>query len=244
MPNIEIKCDVLPPPYRDGFEQLAQALAELAGENLLGLSAFGGWAISDPFFANTSARGVAVLKDIDLRMIDRLASSGAKFGKKNVSAPLLMTPEYIAASCDVFPLELLEIQQSRVVVCGEDHFGELKFERRDVRLQCEREFKGELIQLRQGLLAVAGRHKLLGELCLAVTERTLRVLRGLIYLADPATVAKTAADVIAQAAGQTDITLGSLERITARGSEIGLADFERLYGEIKELASYADRLED
>ncbi len=243
MPNREFRTSALPVPYRDGFEQFARALVELAGDRLLGLSAFGGWLISDRFFEGTPARSVVVLNRIDLKMLSQLASSGARFGKQNVSAPLMMTPEYIKASCDVFPLELLEIQQLHAVVCGEDHFADLEFERNDVRLQCERELKSELIQLRQGLLAAAGRHKLLGELCLAVAERTVRILRGVLYLADPSNLAKSASDVVKQAAKQTDVGLGTLGRLVGRPPEIGMPEFERLYEEIAHLATYADTLQ-
>jgi hypothetical protein len=155
-----------------------------------------------------------------------------------------MTPEYIEASCDVFPLELLEIQQLHALICGEDHFANLRFERNDVRLQCERDLKSELIQLRQGLLAAAGRHKLLGELCLAVTERTLRILRGLLYLADSSKTAKSAGEVVKQAAAHTDVALRTLDRLVGRPLEIAMAEFEGLYGEIEQLATYADTLHD
>jgi hypothetical protein len=242
MAEPELISDALPVAYRDGFQQLAHALVELAGENLLGLSAFGGWLVDDRFFAGTPARSVAVLRSIDLKMLDQLASSGARFGKHNVGAPLMMTPEYIKASCDVFPLELLEIQQLHAVVCGEDHFADLEFDRNDVRLQCERELKSELIQLRQGLLAAAGRHKLLGELCLAVAERTVRILRGLLYLAAPSERWKSAADVVRQAAAQTDVALNTLDRLVGRPPEIGMPEFERLYDETASLAAYADGL--
>lgn len=242
MPNQDINVDTLPAAYRDGFRQFAQALLELAGDNLIGLSAFGGWLVDDPFFEGTPARSVAVLQRLDLKMLDQLASSGARFGKLNVRAPLMMTQEYIKASCDVFPLELLEIQQLRSPVCGRDHFAELTFERKDVRLQCEREFKSELIQLRQGLLAAAGRHKLLGELCRAVTERTVRILRGVLHLADPSETVKQAREVVERAAATTEVTLRTLDRLVAGGQEPGLAEFEGLYGEVAALAAYADAL--
>ncbi|MFQ5806838.1 MAG: hypothetical protein ACE5I3_10350 [Phycisphaerae bacterium] len=242
MANRELNTDPLPATHRAGFEQFAKALLELAGDNLLGLSAFGGWLVNDPFFEGTPARSVAVLRGVDLKTLDRLASSGAKFGKQNLRAPLIMTPEYIKASCDVFPLELLEIQQLHSLVCGEDHFAELTFERKDVRLQCEREFKGELIQLRQGLLAAAGRHRLLGELCLAVTERTLRILRGVLHHADPSAMAKQARDVVTKAATTTNVKLATLEGLVTGGQEPGLLEFEGLYAEVEALAAYADAL--
>ncbi|MBU0617385.1 MAG: hypothetical protein KKI02_06695 [Planctomycetes bacterium] len=244
MANLEIDSSTLPSMHRHGFEQFAQALLELAGDNLLGLSAFGGWLESDPFFEDTPARSVAVLKRVDLRMLDRLASSGAKFGKSNISAPLMMTPEYIKSSCDVFPLELMEIQQLHTPIVGDDRFVELTFGRNVVRLQCEREFKGELIQLRQGLLAAAGRHKLLPELCRACAARIVRMLRGVLFLGGVSPAPKLTHEIVKRAAETTGKSLDTLARIVAAPAEVEFDTFERFYGEIDALTSYVDGLTD
>ncbi len=244
MTNQKIDSSALPITHRQGFEQFAQALLEMAGDNLLGLSAFGGWLETDPFFEKTPARSVAVLKRVDLKMLDRLASSGTKFGKANISAPLMMTPEYIKSSCDVFPLELLEIQQLHTPIVGDDHFAELTFERRDVRLQCEREFKGELIQLRQGLLAAAGRHKLLPELCHTCAARTVRMLRGVLFLGGVNPAPKLTREIVKQAAETTDRPLDTLARIVTTPTEVDFDTFEQFYSEVDALTSYVDGLTD
>jgi len=244
MLNREIDSGALPTMYRQGFEQFARALLELAGDNLLGLSAFGGWLESDPFFEDTPARSVAVLQRVDLKMLDRLASSGAKFGKSKITAPLMMTPEYIKSSCDVFPLELMEIQQLHALVVGQDHFAELTFDHRDVRLQCEREFKGELIQLRQGLLAAAGKRKLLPQLCHACALRIARMLRGVLFLNGVSPAPKLTRAIVKRAAEVSDQPLETLARIVTRPDQIEFDALERFYAEVDALTSYVDKLTD
>ena len=240
MTQIEVKLDVLPQPYRDGFGQLARTLRELANDDLIALSAFGGWLVGDPFFTETPARSVAVLRRIDVKMLDRLASAGARLGHLNLRAPLIMTPEYITSSCDVFPLELLEIQQLHALVCGAEHFADLTFDRNDMRLQCERELKSELIQLRQGLLAAAGRHKLLAAVCLASAERTVRILRGVLHMAEPAETVKLAHELVKRVAAILGEPLATLQRLVSGGQEVGMVEFEGYYGELAALAARAD----
>ena len=111
MKNHDLNLDGIPRARREPFRGFTEALVGLAGESLVGLSAFGGWVVNEPLYSDTPARSVAVLKTVDLQMLDRLAHEGVKFGKQSIAAPLIMTPEYIRASCDAFPLELLEIQQ-------------------------------------------------------------------------------------------------------------------------------------
>lgn len=243
MAELEVNVTALPQNTRDSFRDLARLLANLAADNLLGLSAFGGWLADDPLFRATPARSVAVLRRFDLHMLDRLATEGVHFGKRGLSAPLMMTPEYIDASRDVFPLELLEIQQVHALLHGQDHFAELGFARPHVRLQCERELKSELIQLRQGLLAAAGQHNRLGQLCRNGAERAMRVLRGVLHLAS-AEAPRLSTDLVTRAAEVAGIRLEALAQVVADASRVEFAGFEKFYGDLSALAAYVDKLED
>ena len=240
MATVEINVASLPANTQTSFRELGQLIAELMGDEWLGFTAFGGWLVNDPLYAGTPARSVLVLKRIDLRKLDQLAARGPRFGQRGLAAPLLMTPPYIDASRDVFPLELLEIQQTGVLLLGADHFGPLTFEPADVRLQCERELKSALIQLRQGLLAAAGEHKRLADVSRAEADRLMRVLRGLLHL--KGTRATGAGQLVAASAAQTRWPLETLERVVADPTAVDFAAFERLYGELVTLAEYVDRL--
>jgi len=229
----------LPDERRDAMRELALEFQRLAGSNLLGLSAFGGWLCGDPFFAQRPASCVAVLARVDLGLLDRLAEAGPRYGRLRLRAPLIMTPGYIADSLDVFPLEFLEIQQLHRTLLGADHFAGLQFERDHVRLQAERELKTQLIGLRQGLLAAGGRRSLLAPVCLEETIRSIRVLRGALLLAGEPP-AEHAADVAARAERCCEVALPTLRRIIAGVGEITLDDFSRLYSEIDRLAQHVN----
>jgi hypothetical protein len=57
---------------------------------------------------------------MDLKFLKFLAPLGKKFGRKRIAAPLIMTPEYIDTSLDVFPIEFFNIQQLHLTVYGDD----------------------------------------------------------------------------------------------------------------------------
>jgi hypothetical protein len=242
MTEVHIHVENLPANTRPPFRELATLLARLVGDHLLGLSAFGGWLADDPLYDGTPARSVAVLRQFDLRMLDELAREGVRLGKLGLRAPLMMTPEYIAQSCDTFPLELLEIQRQHVVLFGEDHFAALQFGRGDVRLQCERELKSELIHLRQGLLAAAGQYKHLGAVCRQEAERAMRVLRGVLHLAGRGSPSLSA-ELVAQAADVAGLKLDGLQAVVAGAGHVDFAAFERFYEDLAALAGYVDRLD-
>ena len=240
MPDLNL--DSIPEQRREAFGELARLLVELAGDELLGLCAFGGWIVDDRCYEHALARGVAVLKRVDLPMLDRLASQGGRLGRKGVAGPLIMTPEYIRASCDVFPLELLEIQQLHRLVVGEDHFADLSFAPGDLRLQCERELKSELIQMRQGLISAAGRHKALHDVCAAAAERTVRVLRGVLHLAGQE-APKLAVELMSVADKATGLKFATLARAAVGTDRLDFDGFRRCYAEVEALAKYVDELD-
>ena len=106
---------------------------------------------------------VIVLHEMDLKFLELLAPLGRKYGKKRISAPLIMTPAYIDKSRDVFPIEFLNIKLLHHTVFGQDIFTALDIDRSDLRHQCERELKVKLISLRQGYLSTAGDQKILAK---------------------------------------------------------------------------------
>ncbi len=169
-------------PMRQPIEQYADLVRALAGNNALALTLFGSIAASSFDKTQHTVRNVLVLESVELEMLRRLANEGSKLGKTRISAPLIMTPTYITASLDTFPLELIEIHQCHITIFGHDHFETLAFHDADVRLQCERELKAILIGMRQGLLAAAGREKLIGEMETDVAERLVRTFRGMLWL--------------------------------------------------------------
>jgi len=106
---------------------------------------------------------VFVLHEMDLDFLDLLAPLGKKYGKKQIAAPLIMTPKYIDESSDVFPMEFLNIKLLHYPVFGDDIFRNLEISASYLRGQCERELKARLIGLRQGYISAAGDAKILAQ---------------------------------------------------------------------------------
>lgn len=229
----------IPEPVREPVGQYVGRIRELAGPNGLALTLYG--AVLTPGFdrKRDQIRNVLVLERVDLEMLRRLAQEGARLGKAGISAPLVMTPSYIQASLDTFPLEILEIHQQHVTLFGEDHFAELSFTGTDLRLQCERELKTMLIGMRQGLLAAAGREKLFAEVASDVARGLMRVLRGMLWLKGQ-TEPRSADKVLADAEQAFSRTLQGV-RIALDPAQADTWDsFRLLYEDITHLGDMAD----
>ncbi len=237
-----INLDKLPEPAREPVKDLAELLIRLGADNLRSLAVFGQVTTDDYSPKSTLVRSVAVLGGMDLLLVDQLRRCGMRLGRRHLQAPLMMTPAYIDESRDSFPLALLEIQQLHVTVVGSDVFGSLEFEPRHMRLQAERELKSELINLRQGLLASAGKDKLLSPLCRDALVRTLRVLRGVFWL-KKAPCPPTDRAILASARELTGIQLGGVREVSDGTARSDFVSFQRFYRDVERLSDYVNHMD-
>jgi len=142
-----------------------------------------GSALTDDFDSETSdVNSVFVLHAMELEFLECLAPLGKTYGKKRIASPLIMTPEYIRNSLDVFPMEFLNIRLLHETIFGEDLFQNLVIDRSDLRLQCEKELKARLIGLRQGYLSSSGNAKILTDLFVNTITGYIPLFRGIILL--------------------------------------------------------------
>ncbi|MFQ5990945.1 MAG: hypothetical protein ACE5NA_00790 [Nitrospiraceae bacterium] len=231
--------DRIPVAMRDPIQRYADSVRELAGANVLALTVFGSLAAGSFNPTKHTARSVVVLQTVDLEMLRQFAKQGARLGKARIAAPLIMTPEYIRASADSFPLEFIEIHQCHVCVFGPDYFNDLVFDAAHIRLQCERELKTILIGMRQGLLAAAGREKLFSTIETDVAERLVRTLRGLLWLHGQ-TQAQPGVQAVAEVERSVSRPMPGIRRILDETAEHGWQEFRALYADVEALQSTAD----
>ncbi len=125
---------------------------------------------------------VIVLERIELAFLDVLVRLGAGFRKKNIAAPLLMTPRYIDRSLDVFPVEFFNFREIHLTMAGEDLLARLEIDDLKLRLQCEREVKSMLVRLRQGYLRALGDREQIVSLLAGSMKSLLPLLRALFHL--------------------------------------------------------------
>ncbi len=159
-----------------------QSLVEGYAERLHSLHLVGS-AVSGEYSTEYSdVNSVIILKKMDLDFLELIAPVGKTFGKKRVKAPLIMTPEYIRTSLDVFPIEFREMAQIHKTVYGDDALKNLKVESSDLRHQCERDLKAKLIGLRQGYLRSLGEPKVLSEEFMHAISGYAPLFRAILFL--------------------------------------------------------------
>ena len=208
-----------------------------------------GSALTDDFNSSTSdINSIIVLNKMDLKFLEDFAPLGKKFGKKQISSPLIMTPEYISTSLDVFPVEFLTIKLLHKTVFGEDIFNGLEINNPDLRYQCERELKVKLIGLRQGYLSSLGNRKFLADGFISSFSGYIPLFRGIILLLG-ATPPKENKEVLAALQDVSGVNLDVFKTVlkskkdkTKLSIEILNSIFEDYYKAIEQLGNITDEI--
>ncbi len=177
-----LSLDKLNPAAKNIIKPFLDEVLEKYGQKIHSIHVTG-TALTDDFDEKGSdVNSIIVLKEMDLKFLELLAPLGKKYGKKRVGAPLIMTPEYINTSLDVFPIEFLNFKLIHETVYGEDVFESIEIEKMDLRRQCERELKSKLIWLRQGYISSQGDKKILTEGFVSSLTDYIALFRGIIVL--------------------------------------------------------------
>ena len=116
--------DGLHQSVRSGVEEYCGKLIAALGGNLTSVAAYGSATGPDFIPGRSNVNLVIVLDHLDQSTLEALLPV-VKWGrKKNIVPPLLLTPQYIESSLDVFPIEFMDIRQSQVLLLGEDHLSD------------------------------------------------------------------------------------------------------------------------
>jgi hypothetical protein len=119
---------------------------------------------------------------LGLSELDALSRTAAQWSAKGNPPPLLFTLDQLRRSADVFPIELLDMQDGHRILAGEDVLNEIKVDRENLRLQIEHELKGKLIQLREQYMLAGGRTRAIEELMLRSLSPFLVLFRAALRL--------------------------------------------------------------
>jgi hypothetical protein len=192
---------------------------------------------------------VLVLGRQTLRLLKLITPLAKPMRKKRISPPLLMTQSYIEQSRDVFGVEFLDFQLTHQTILGDDPFAALTFNKKDVRLQCERELKAMLIRLRQGYIAAAANKKLVRDVLISTAKGLMPFLRAMLWLKDidrPTKAESTLRKATEQFLINKEplITTRKWQHQKVRLSQVEVEGaFESVYATVEQLALIVDKLE-
>jgi hypothetical protein len=144
----------LPESVRPKIVDYAEKFLNLHGNNVISLVVYGSTA-SGNFIPRVSDINIAALfKTLGFDDLKKSLALVREGKSRNITAPLLLTRDYIRQSLDVFPVEFLDLKDHHILLYGEDMFASLKVDARHLKLFCEEQIKGKLLRIRQAYLEI------------------------------------------------------------------------------------------
>ncbi len=209
-----------------------------------------GSAVTPDFNEKTSdINSIIVINEMSFDFIEFLAPLGRKHGKKRIASPIIMTPEYLKNSLDVFPIEFYEFKLIHKTVYGLDILNELQIKKHDLRIQCEREIKSKLIGIMRGYISSTGDKELITETLLRSFAGCIPLFRAVIFLSDkeppiPRTdVIMAFQDITGETRVYEELMLLWNKKIKPSKAELDHI-FEEYYKSLKNLSIFIDRLKE
>jgi hypothetical protein len=144
---------------------------------------------------------LVVARSLNVDVLDALRDSVPKDKKAPHLQPLFVTPRQIEKSLDVFPIEWIDIQESHLLIEGQDVLGGYEVPRGNLRLQLEHDLRGRLLGLRQAYIAAGAHPEHLADVLAGAASgftalcRTLLRLQGESPPAEASKVIERVADV-------------------------------------------------
>lgn len=172
----------IPDKPQDVFVPLTEDYKKVFGKDLVSLIIYGSAAGGFYVKGKSDINLLVVLTPEAVNSLEEIIPKVEYWRKRSVAVPWVMTKKFIASSLDCYPIEFLNMQNSHILIYGEDVLTPLKFKPEDLRLQIEKELKGKLILLRQAYLETEGNTRQLKQLIGRSVMAFISIFNALIYL--------------------------------------------------------------
>lgn len=163
-------------------ERFVEELKQALGERLRSVVLHGSVARGEVVPNVSDVNLLVLLDDVDATALRTAGPLARRWARAGNTAPLLLSWDEWLRSADAFAIEVADMKDARHVLHGEDAVAELAVDRRQLRLQAERELRGKLVQLRSGLLLTAERPGEVGRLLLSALPSFTTYARAVLRL--------------------------------------------------------------
>lgn len=173
-------------PSMDGkLEELVKKLQEAAGANLVSVILYGSAARGDYRETYSDLNVLCTMGSLGAEELRRVAPAVKWWcTEKREPAPLFFSSEELQRSSDIFPIELLDMQESHRVLYGSDVVAGISVPMNLHRLQVERDLRVILLKLRRHFLHETKNQKELARVFAKSAAGMLTLLRHTLIAFD------------------------------------------------------------
>lgn len=238
----------IPKSVVDGVERFCREVQEALGEDLQSLVLFGGIPRDEYYPHSSDVNLMLVCRTVTTQVLDRVGPAHRKALLSFRLSPMVLSPEDLRRSTDVFPTKFMLMQRYHTVLHGTDPFSELEISREHLRLRCEQELKNLLLRLR-GVYLQAQRPEKVEAVLASMISSLLGSLSTLLFL-KAQDFPKRNHEVVQAAAAEFGLDeptlrdcLGLKSRRNQPTPEQLKSLYDRFMAQVEKAAEIADRME-
>jgi len=127
-------------------------LKEIFGSGLVSVIGYGSIAGGTYVPGKSDINLIVVIDNFRVTDIMQVRKKLLKHAIKNAITPFFFSPGFLKSSPEVFPVEWKEIKTGHIIFYGRDVTEDISIDKKDLRLQIERELKQNYIDFQQGLV--------------------------------------------------------------------------------------------
>ncbi|MBW1728520.1 MAG: hypothetical protein JRJ62_13290 [Deltaproteobacteria bacterium] len=173
------KLSHLPGKSRNAIVDFTGKLAKAFDDKLYSFILFGSAAGKNFIEGKSDINTMIILYDVAMSDLEIIMEAGQKYARKGLAVPLVFEKGHVVSSLDTFPIEFSDMKQRHILLHGEDPLKDAVIERKNLRYQCEREFKSMLVNLRRGFLRTEGKRENIEALLEESLSSVLAACRGI-----------------------------------------------------------------
>jgi predicted nucleotidyltransferase len=164
------------------FKTLTEDYRSIYGDDLLSIILYGSGASGHYIPGKSDLNFLIILTENRIDDLEAAIPAVKRWKKRHVAVPLFMTPSYLDASLDSYPIEYLNMKRHYIVVYGKDYLQDMEFAPEHIRLQLERELKGKIVRLRESYLHAEGNPRRLRELIRISLTAFISMFKAILHL--------------------------------------------------------------
>jgi len=170
----------IPDNIRKTADSFVCELRKIYADGLISATLYGSAASGEHASKHSNINIAVILDDTSLSSIKKISRfmNQRKFLAVN---PVFFTEEYVRTSGDVFPIEFLDMKENHATLYGKDVFKDLHIELKNLRFQCEQEFKSKVINIKRLYLRATGK-EFVKDLLFRSATSGIHLLRNLVRL--------------------------------------------------------------
>ena len=176
------------PRLEQDLQRYAREVSEALGRELVSIVLYGSAAGGDWIAGRSDVNTAVVVRHVTAAVLEALVPIVARWRPEGFALPLVVDPDFLARSCDVFPMEIEDIRHQHHIIAGSDPFAQLAPDLGALRREYEVEARGKLLRLRALYLEHANDGPALERLLVDSCKTFLVLLRHLLRIrgVDPA----------------------------------------------------------